>query len=201
MDPFKIDSSDEDSLYKYAADFEDTEFRVERKGGKGGHKGPKTSKEINSSQKENAEEKRKEKAEDKLKRELKHFPFEYHGKERIDEAVHDYSEWVLKSLKNREPYLSNLDEEFKYFQSKASGPGGQNVNKTSNAITVKHLMTGMFARSEDSRETLVNRRTAFSKLYENLTNHIKNWNTYLKGLPKDKRQDEIENFIKDMGSK
>jgi hypothetical protein len=196
MDPQDKTSLTEEEMWK----IEDELMGVEKGtgGGKGIYKGPKTSRKMKETFRENAQEKRKEEAADKLKRELRYFPFESGGKEKIDEVVQDYSEWILKSLKDGEPHLSNLDEELKYSQSKSSGPGGQNVNKTSNAVTVKHLMTGIFSRSEDSRETLVNKRTAFSKLYENLTNHVKKWETYLADVSEDKKQEEIESFVKNL---
>lgn len=196
MDPQNITSLTEDEMWK----IEDELMGVDKvgSGGKSDQKGPKTTRRMKETFRENAQEKRKEEAIDNLRRDLKHFPFEEHGKERIGEAIHDYSDWVLKSIEEGEPQLSNLDDELKYFQSRASGSGGQNVNKTSNAVTVKHSMTGMFARSEDSRETIMNRRSAFSKLYENLTNHLKNWNTYLKGVPEDEKKEEIESFMNDL---
>ena len=200
MDPFKINPADGDELDKYYQ-LEDELIGVEKGrngGGKSGHKGPKTSKEISDSQRVNAEKKRKEKAEDSLKRELQHSPFRDLRSEKISELVDDYSNWVLKSLETNEPYLANLDGDIKYTQSKSSGPGGQNVNKTSTAVTVKHLLTGIFSRSEDSREVVVNKRTAFSKLFEKLDNHIKDWKVYLKKIPKEKRQDEIKSFMKNL---
>jgi len=193
MDSQGINSLTDEEMWK----IEDDLSGVKKGGGgsKDDHKGSKTTRRMKETFRENAQEKRKIEVTDNLKRELKHFPFQDYSKEKIGEAVHDYSDWVLESIKDGEPQLSNLDEELKYFQSRASGPGGQNVNKTSNAITVKHLMTGMFSRSQDSRETLVNKRTAFSKLYENLTNHIKNWKSYLTGVSDERRQEEIKKFM------
>jgi hypothetical protein len=47
---------------------------------------------------------------------------------------------------------------------RASGPGGQKRNKTSSAVRLRHLPTGLDARSEEDRSQHVNRAKAVRRL-------------------------------------
>lgn len=62
------------------------------------------------------------------------------------------------------PKLSKEDVEEKV--AKGSGPGGQSVNKTSNAIRLKHLPTGAAVRCHETRSLEKNRQIAWKKLAE-----------------------------------
>lgn len=169
-----------------------------RSEGKSEHKGPKTSQEISKSNKENAEENRVKEARKNLKKDLEHFPFNDFSEEKLPEVIEKYSSWVLKSLPDKYPFFTNLETEIEYSQSRSSGPGGQNVNKTSTAVTAKHLLTGIYARSEDSREVPINKGKSLSKLLTRLESHIKNWSIYVKNTPLDERRDEIISFVTNM---
>ena len=57
---------------------------------------------------------------------------------------------------------------------RASGPGGQHVNKTNSAIRLTHLPSGMVVIAQDSPSQFRNKEIAFERLVEKLTklNHV-----------------------------
>ena len=62
-----------------------------------------------------------------------------------------------KSLPPRTPLLdTDLIENF----LKGSGPGGQKINKTSSAVQLKHIPTGIVVKYQDTRSREVNRKMA-----------------------------------------
>lgn len=56
------------------------------------------------------------------------------------------------------------DEDLRFETLRASGPGGQHVNKTESAVRVTHTPTGLTAFSQEQRSQLANRKVARMKL-------------------------------------
>ena len=57
---------------------------------------------------------------------------------------------------------------------RASGPGGQHVNKTNSAIRITHEPSGVVVIAQDSSSQFRNKETAFERLIEKLKkrNHV-----------------------------
>ena len=75
------------------------------------------------------------------------------------------------------PYATDretLEREVEVQVFRASGPGGQHVNKTESALRLKHLPSGVVVTSQDSPSQHRNRDTAFERLIEKLQrlNHV-----------------------------
>jgi protein subunit release factor B len=77
------------------------------------------------------------------------------------QSVRDAIERRMKRLGVRE---ADLSESF----ARSSGPGGQNVNKVSTAVTLVHAPTGISVTVQDSRSQSWNRRLARERLLDEL---------------------------------
>lgn len=56
--------------------------------------------------------------------------------------------------------------------AKGSGPGGQSVNKTNNAVRLKHLPTSVSVRCHETRSLDANRKIALAKLASAVDVHV-----------------------------
>ena len=57
---------------------------------------------------------------------------------------------------------ADLEERF----ARSSGPGGQNVNKVSSAVTLRHIPSNISVTVQDSRSQAVNRKVARERLFD-----------------------------------
>jgi protein subunit release factor B len=55
-------------------------------------------------------------------------------------------------------------EEFEEVFARSGGPGGQNVNKVSTAVTLRHRGSGLAVTAQDSRSQYRNRQVALERL-------------------------------------
>ena len=69
---------------------------------------------------------------------------------------------------------STLEREVVVQVFRASGPGGQHVNKTESALRLTHLPSGVVVTAQDSPSQHRNRETAFERLVKKLErlNHV-----------------------------
>ncbi|MDR2038570.1 MAG: peptide chain release factor H [Bacteroidales bacterium] len=78
---------------------------------------------------------------------------------------HKRKNWFVGVQKLDIPEKMNYDERDIRFQTlKASGPGGQHVNKTESAVRAIHVLSGISVIASDSRSQLQNKRLALERL-------------------------------------
>lgn len=58
--------------------------------------------------------------------------------------------------------VADFEEKF----SRSSGPGGQNVNKVSTAVMVRHVPSGVSVNAQDTRSQSMNRQLAWTRVMD-----------------------------------
>ena len=71
-----------------------------------------------------------------------------------------------RPVEQRMKELGVLESELEEIFARSSGPGGQNVNKVSTAVTLRHLPSGLQVTVQDSRSQARNRRLARERMLD-----------------------------------
>ena len=77
---------------------------------------------------------------------------------------------IEQRMKELGVYESDLEEQF----ARSGGPGGQNVNKVSTAVTLCHLPSGVSVSVQDSRSQALNRKLARERLCDAIESRRQN---------------------------
>jgi len=73
---------------------------------------------------------------------------------------------TARSLEQRMSDLGIRESELDEIFARSGGPGGQNVNKVSTAVTLCHLPSGLRVTVQDSRSQAFNRKLARERLFD-----------------------------------
>jgi protein subunit release factor B len=73
---------------------------------------------------------------------------------------------AIDSNAERKARLGIRDVDLKETFVRSSGPGGQNVNKVSTAVTLRHQPSGISVTVQDSRSQAMNRKLARERLLD-----------------------------------
>lgn len=80
------------------------------------------------------------------------------------QTASDFQAFRLARARALDLRLEDFEESF----HRSGGPGGQNVNKVSTAVTVSHLPTGTGVTAQDTRLQAQNRQLAWERIFETI---------------------------------
>ncbi len=87
---------------------------------------------------------------------------------------HKRKNWFIAVNTFEVPDVKDINEkELEYQTLRASGPGGQHINKTESAVRVIHIPSGLSVTASDQRSQLQNKKLATERLMIKLAS----WNT------------------------
>ncbi len=75
---------------------------------------------------------------------------------------------MAESVERRMQAAGVRDDDLQETFARSSGPGGQNVNKVSTAVTLRHRPSGASVTVQDSRSQATNRKLARARLLDEL---------------------------------
>ena len=88
-----------------------------------------------------------------------------------------------------EPITDLKESELEEIFERSSGPGGQNVNKTSTKVTLRHIPTGISVTVQDTRSQFQNRALARERLLKTLKDRAREREEQAKSeLERERRQ-------------
>lgn len=116
--------------------------------------------------------------EKQLATDLKHLlNYIRHKPQKKDYRIELYLKWLNESIGAKSAVWNESEIEVEQFG--ARGPGGQNVNKSEEAVRCIHMPSMIKAMNQDSRDMKENRVNALEVLKSRLDLHFVRWTNYL----------------------
>ena len=160
-------------------DWEEEQFNKQGGGGGAGagdgKRGKKTTKAIKEEQVNKFENDRKAQVKKSIILVVSEFP-KLKTEQEAQRFAERYTHWINENLNKEE---LDLNSETEFDTSSSSGPGGQNVNKRSTKVSLRHTPTSIRSECGRNRNQLRNREEAERLLENRVKNHLDDWKKYL----------------------